>query len=51
MKRSQRGIATGVLISVLAVTLAGFAPAGDTARGNTPIRAESGVPADAPLLG
>jgi len=51
MKRSQRSIATGILIFTLAVTLAGFASAGDATRGNAPVRAESGVPADAPLIG
>jgi len=51
MKLYEHRIATGILITAMAATLAGFATAADSTRGTTPVRAESRLPADAPFLG
>ena len=51
MNRIESRIATAVLIATTALTLTGFASAADSTRATTPVRAESRVPADAPLLG
>jgi len=51
MKRNERRIATGILLATMAVSLADFASAADSTRATTPVRAESGLPAEVPLLG
>jgi hypothetical protein len=40
MKRIQRGIATGMLVSTMGLALVGFASAADATRANTRVRAE-----------
>ncbi len=51
MNRIECRIATAILIATMALTLTGFASAADSTRATTPVRAESRVPADAPLVG
>ena len=51
MNRIEYRITTAILIATMALTLTGFASAADSTRATTPVRAESRVPADAPLVG
>ena len=51
MTRIEGRATTAILIATMALTLTGVASAADSTRATTPVRAESRVPADAPLAG
>ena len=51
MKHTRARSATRLFIAAMALSLGGLASAADAARADRPIRAESRLPADAPLLG
>ncbi len=51
MKRIQCSLATRILVFTMGLALVGVASAADASRADARVRAESRVPADAPLLG